>query len=108
VFTLIGHEECCLHGDLNEDIYMRPSVGLFITPTSAVCKLRHSLYGLKQAPRVWYVNFAYTLIDFDFLKSKYDASLFLRTTANGVVFLLVYVDDIVITSTDLTLIDQLK
>lgn len=54
------------------------------------------------------MKFAYTLVDFDFLKSKYDASLFLRTTANGVVFLLVYVDDIVITSTDLTLIDQLK
>jgi len=94
-----------------------------------VCKLRHSLYDVKEAPQAWYTKFAYTLLDFDFLKSKYDASLFLRTTANGVVFLLVYVDDIVmkdlrttangvvfllvyvddiVMSTDLTLIDQLK
>jgi len=97
-----------LHDDLNEDIYIRPPFGLFSTPTSAVCKLRRSLYGLKQAPRAWYEKFASTFLDFDFLKSKYDASLFLRTTVNGVVFLLVYVDDIVITSTDLTLIDKLK
>ena len=97
-----------LHGDLTEDIYMRPPAGLFSTPTSAVCKLRRSLYGLKQAPRAWYERFTSVLLQFDFLKSKYDASLFLRKTANGVVFLLVYVDDIVITGTDLALIDQLK
>ena len=40
-----------LHGDLNEDIYIRPPAGLFSKPTSAVCKLKRSLYGLKQAPR---------------------------------------------------------
>jgi len=97
-----------LHGDLTEDIYMRPPASLFSTPTSAVCKLRRSLHGLKQAPRAWYERFTSILLQFDFLKRKYEASLFLRKTAHGVVFLLVYVDDIVITSTDLALIDQLK
>jgi hypothetical protein len=86
-----------LHGDLTEDIYMRPPAGLFSTPTSAVCKLRCSLYGLKQAPHAWYERFTSILFQFDFLRSKYDASLFLRKTAHGIVFLLVYVDDIVIT-----------
>ena len=83
-----------LHGDLNEDIYMRPPTSLFSTPTSAACKLRKSLYGLKQAPRAWYAKFASTLLDFGFNKSKYDASLFLHTTVIGDVFVLVYVDDI--------------
>jgi hypothetical protein len=59
-----------LHGDLTEDIYMRPPAGLFSTPTSAVCKLRRSLYGLKQAPRAWYERFTSVLLQFDFLKSK--------------------------------------
>ena len=45
---------------------------------------------------------------YSYLKSKYDASLSLRTTANGVVFVLMYVDDIVITSTDLSIIHHLK
>ena len=97
-----------LHGDLSEDIYMRPPAGLFSKPTSTVCKLRRSLYGLKQAPRAWYAKFASTLLDFEFIKSKYDASLFLRTTTAGAVFVLVYVDDIVITGTDLSLIQHLK
>ena len=91
-----------------EDIYMRPPAGLFSTPTSSVCKLRKSLYGLKQAPRAWYAKFASTLLDFEFLKSKYDASLFMRHTARGDVFVLVYVDDIVITGTDDSLIAHLK
>ena len=97
-----------LHGDLKEDVYMRPPVGLTSTPTSAVCKLRRSLYGLKQAPRAWYEKFTSTLLKFAFLKSKYDASLFLRKTEIGIVILLVYVDDIIITSTDSVLISQLK
>ena len=87
---------------------MRPPAGLFSKPTSTVCKLRRSLYGLKQAPRAWYAKFASTLLDFEFIKSKYDASLFLRTTTAGDVFVLVYVDDIVITGTDLSLIQHLK
>uniref|UniRef100_A0A2N9IA16 Retrovirus-related Pol polyprotein from transposon TNT 1-94 n=1 Tax=Fagus sylvatica TaxID=28930 RepID=A0A2N9IA16_FAGSY len=97
-----------LHGDLKEDVYMRPPAGLLSTPTSAVCKLRRSLYGLKQAPRAWYEKFTSTLFKFALHKSKYDASLFLRKTENGVVILLVYVDDIIITGTDSALISQLK
>ena len=97
-----------LHGYLNEDIYMLPLTGLFFKSTYVVCKLRRSLYGLKQAPRAWYVKFASTLLNFEFLKSKYDASLFLRTTATRVLFVLVYVDDIVITGIDLSLIHHLK
>ena len=97
-----------LHGDLKEDVYMRPPAGLTSTPTSAVCKLRRSLYGLKQAPRAWYEKFTSTLLKFAFLKSKYDASLFLCKTEIGIVILLVYVDDIIITSTDSVLISQLK
>ena len=44
-----------LHGDLEEDIYMKQHEG-FIDDPSLVCKLRKSLYGLKQSPRAWYSN----------------------------------------------------
>jgi hypothetical protein len=76
-----------LHMDLKEDVYMHPPAGLLPTPTFIVCKLRRSLNGLKQAPC---------------------ASLFLRKTKIGIVILLVYVNDIIITGTDLVLISQLK
>ncbi|KAJ6937342.1 hypothetical protein NC652_011864 [Populus alba x Populus x berolinensis] len=97
-----------LHGDLKEDIYMAPPPGLVSSSKSVVCKLKRSLYGLKQAPRAWFDKFRTTLLRFSFVQSKYDSSLFLCTTSTGYVFLLVYVDDIVITGTDSTLISRLQ
>ncbi|XP_042460477.1 uncharacterized mitochondrial protein AtMg00810-like [Zingiber officinale] len=97
-----------LHGDFKEEIYMTPPSGLFSTPSSDVCKLKRSLYGLKQAPRAWFNKFRSTLINFSFVQSQYDSSLFLCKTAKGIVLLLVYVDDIVITGSDFVLISQLQ
>jgi len=48
------------------------------------------------------------LLRLSFVQSQYDSSLFLCKTPTGLVILLVYVDDIVITGTDSTLIGQLK
>ena len=97
-----------LHSDLREDIYMVFPPGLSSTSSSNVCKLKRSLYGLKQAPRAWFDKFRTTLLHFYFKKSQYDSSLFLCKTATGIVILLVYVDDIIITRTDSTLITRLQ
>jgi hypothetical protein len=97
-----------LYGDLKEDIYMTPPPGLFSSLNSAVCKLKWSLYGLKQAPQAWFEKFRSTLLHFSFAQSQYDSSLFLCKTPVGFVLLLVYVDDIVITGTDSSLIAHLK
>nr|CAN66507.1 hypothetical protein VITISV_034008 [Vitis vinifera] len=106
--TMMDVKNAFLHGDLKECIYMKPPLGLFPSPTSHVCKLRRSLYGLKQAPRAWFDKFRTTLLQFSFRQSKYDTSLFLRKSDMGIVFLLVYVDDIVITGSDSALLSQLK
>ena len=42
-----------LHGDLEEEIYMKKPEGSIDDP-SLVYRQRKSLYGLKQAPRAWY------------------------------------------------------
>ena len=42
-----------LHGDLEEEIYMKQPEG-FIDDPSLVCRPRKSLYGIKQSPRAWY------------------------------------------------------
>ena len=86
---------------------MIPPPGLFSTPSSDVCKLKQSLYGLKHAPCAWFDKFLSTLIRFSFVQNQYDSSLFLCKTAKGIVLLLVYVDDIIITGTGSELISRL-
>lgn len=62
-----------------------------------VCKLHKSLYGLKQAPRAWYTRLRLFLQNLGFVSSISDSSLFIRRSVEGIIFLLVYVDDIIFT-----------
>ena len=47
-----------LHGDLDEEIYMKQPTGFTINGKKELaCKLKNFLYGLKQSPRMWYKKF---------------------------------------------------
>ncbi|XP_050902156.1 uncharacterized mitochondrial protein AtMg00810-like [Lathyrus oleraceus] len=86
---------------------MTPPQGLF-SSSKGMCKLKLSLYGLKQAPKAWYEKFRPTLLGFSFTQSQYDSSLFIHSTYAGIVLLLLYVDDMVITGFDHASIQRLK
>ena len=73
-----------------------------------VCHLRKSLYGLKQSPRAWFGKFSQAVKKFGLQKSKSDHSVFYRNSSSGIILLVVYVDDIVITGSDPTGISSLK
>jgi hypothetical protein len=83
-----------LHGLLTEDVYMAQPSG-FIHPNHPqhICKLHKAIYGLKQAARAWF--------------SKADSSLFIYRTPVVNMFLLIYVDDIIIVSSIPTTMDEL-
>ena len=97
-----------LHGDLQEEIHRKLPSGMTTSSPQDVCKLRRSLYGLKQAPNTWFEKFRSTLLFFSFTQSQYDSSLFLHTSTSGIVILLVYVDDIIVTGIDCGLITKLQ
>ncbi|CAL1358977.1 unnamed protein product [Linum trigynum] len=89
-----------LHGNLKETIYMERPPGYEKGDSTMVCKLIRSLYGLKQAPRAWFEKFHGTILQAGFVQSQNDPSLFTRQTVEGIVILLIYVDDMIITGSD--------
>ncbi|CAL1404258.1 unnamed protein product [Linum trigynum] len=97
-----------LHGDLQEVVYMEPPPGYTLGAPGQVCLLHRSLYGLKQAPRAWFDKFQSTILTLGFSQSLNDPSLFTRVTSTGIVALLLYVDDMVVTGDDAAGIQLLK
>lgn len=87
-----------LQGKLDETVYMMQPLG-FINQDNpkAVCKLNKAIYGLKQAPRAWYNELKRFLLSSGFRNSLADASLFIYNQNGTLLYMLVYVDDIVLT-----------
>ncbi|XP_043697021.1 mediator of RNA polymerase II transcription subunit 33A-like [Telopea speciosissima] len=98
-----------LHGELEEDVYMEIPPG-FATPNTQgkVCKLKKSLHGLKQSPRAWFGRFHKAMIANGYKQSNADHTLFVKKVGQHITILLVYVDDIVITGSDIQEIQNLK
>jgi hypothetical protein len=97
-----------LHGSLKEEVYMEQPQG-FLDPSKPdhVCRLHKSIYGLKQAPRAWFTCLSSTLLDLGFVASLVDSSLFIFIMNNIKIYLLIYVDDIIVTGTHSTVITSL-
>ncbi|GKB45096.1 ribonuclease H-like domain-containing protein [Tanacetum coccineum] len=72
----------------------------FVDPNKPnyVCHLQRSLYGLKQAPRAWFQRFASYATRVGFQHSKTDSSLFVFHRGSDIAYLLLYVDDIILTA----------
>uniref|UniRef100_A0A2N9GK89 Reverse transcriptase Ty1/copia-type domain-containing protein n=1 Tax=Fagus sylvatica TaxID=28930 RepID=A0A2N9GK89_FAGSY len=97
-----------LHGALKEEVYMTQPQGYIDSQhPSHVCKLLKSIYGLKQAPRAWFESFTSQLLHLGFSASTADSSLFIYKNDNIIAYLLLYVDDIVLTSNTPTFLDHL-
>jgi histone deacetylase 1/2 len=88
-----------LHGVLEENVYMRQPPGYEVKgKTQYICKLDKALYGLKQAPRAWFSRLSTKLQALGFRPSKADTSLFFYSKKNISIFVLIYVDDIIVAS----------
>ncbi|GKF10822.1 ribonuclease H-like domain-containing protein [Tanacetum coccineum] len=72
-----------------------------------VCHLQRSLYGLKQAPRAWFQRFTSFITPVGFQHSKTNTSLFVFHRGSDTAYLLLYVDDIVLTASSAALLQRI-
>lgn len=91
-----------LNGYLQEVLYMALPPGFTnkLFPQH-VCKIQKALYGLQRAPEAWYERLSTFLISKNFYSSAVGTSLFIQKSKNGLLALLLYVDDMLITSSSI-------
>nr|GEU45824.1 retrovirus-related Pol polyprotein from transposon TNT 1-94 [Tanacetum cinerariifolium] len=90
-----------LNGELKKEVYVSQPEG-FVYPDhpTHVYHLKKALYGLKQAPKAWYNTLSRFLLDNKFSKGVVDPTLFTQKTGKHILFVQIYVHDIIFSSTD--------
>lgn len=97
-----------LHGDLEEEIYMKLPPGFKASNSEKVCRLRKSIYGLKQSPQCWFAKLTTALKEYGFEQNLSDYSLFTMDKDGTQIHVLIYVDDLVISGSTPAVMDAFK
>jgi hypothetical protein len=99
-----------LHGELEETIYMHQPEGFIVEgKEDHVCHLRIFLYGLKQSPRQWYKRFDSFMVRHGYTRSSHDSCVYYKQLSDGsFIYLLLYVDDMLIAAKNMLEIKRLK
>jgi len=86
---------------------MQQPLGFNTVAPHLVCQLNKVIYGLKKAPRSWFLKLSITLLHLGFNHTKSDTYLFVKYTSTSSLFVLFYVDNIIITGSSDTEISSL-
>ena len=98
-----------LNRNLVEKVYMTQPEGFTSKDDhNKVCKLKRSIYGLKQAPKSWNIRFDETIKEFDFIKNINEPCVYRKSSGSAVVFLVLYVNDILIIVNDIPMMQATK
>ena len=98
-----------LNGDLEHSIYMEPPVGSADFGSHDILwKLQRSLYSLKQSSRAWYQKARDKFLKLDFICCNLDHSVFLYDDEEHFCIIALYVDDLMIVSSDMKTLNYKK
>jgi hypothetical protein len=98
-----------LNGNMTEDVYMTQPEGS-VDPNHAgkICKLQKSIYGLKQASLNSNLRFDEVAKEFDFINEVEEPCVYKKVTGSTVIFLELYVDDILLIGKDIPIMEVVK
>ena len=119
IMALVAHFDLELHqmdvkiaflnGDLSEEVYMLQLEGFKeIGKENMVCRLKGSIYGLKQAYLRWYLKFDKIVTSFSFIVNKFDQCVYKKVNGSKFIFMVLYVDDIMLGSSDVNILNDTK
>ena len=119
IMALVAHYDIELHqmdiktaflnGDLYESVYMVQPKGFVMEGKERMgCRLRKSIYELKQTSRQWYLKFDETIMKFGFKENDEDNCIYAKFKSGKFIFLILYVDDILLASSDVGLLLETK
>ena len=98
-----------LNGDLEKNVYMAQPKGFVVEGKERMgCRLKKSIYGLKQASRQWYLKFDSTIRKFGFQENIENNCVYAKVKNGKYIFLVLYVDDILLASSDVNLLLETK
>jgi hypothetical protein len=119
IMMLVAHYDLELHQtnvktaflneDLLENVYMPHPKGFVVKGKEHMgCHLRKSIYRLKQASRQWYLKFDEIIRSFGFKENEEDNYIYAKFRNGKFIFLILYVDDILLASSDVSLLLETK
>lgn len=98
-----------LNGEITEEVYVAQPEGFVVKGReNLVYKLYKALYGLRQAPRAWYTKLSKCLEDIGFVRCPYEHAVYTKRDGQKVVIVVVYVDDLLVTGSDVCAIEDFK
>lgn len=100
-------ETAFLNGKISSEIYVKQPRG-YEDGTNKVCKLEKALYGLRESPRTWYECFDEFVKKVGFKRSKYDYCLYVLASEDDIMYLIIFVDDLLICGKNKRKIDEIK
>eukprot|EP00253_Pinus_taeda_P031101 PITA_31101 len=105
---LMDVKSAFFHGDMHEEIYMEQPTSFIQIDSNLAHWLKKPLYGLKQAPRAWYAKMDSFLLETGFSRCHPDNTVYTKKVGKSPIILVIYVDDIILTSSDPNLINHVK
>lgn len=100
-------ETAFVNGTIRTEVYIYPPDG-YEVERNKVCLLNKSLYGLRESPRDWYECFHEFMTKTNFTRSRYDYCLYKSNAHGNPIYVILYVDDLLIFGTDKTDIEEMK
>jgi len=98
-----------LNGELGEEVWVKQPEGYQQGGSRMAYKLQRALYGLKQAPRAWHEKLQQVMVGvLGYTAASADPSLFVKHSSSGSIWVLVYVDDMLVAAKQLEQVQQAK